>query len=101
MVVKNKDEILTILKSFKSRVENDEVRIIDKKFPSINIWFFYNEYLNKILGIYSIKGNVKDFLSLYDFSEIDSFYIDAHEDYFVEKNKALNYIHKIMGKLEV
>ncbi len=92
-----RDEISLLL----NNIEKTDVKIVDRKFPSLSVWSYYEMFLNALTNQYFLPAENKEDYEIFELLELDGFYVNACEDSNISKKKIREYSDRIIKKLKL
>ncbi len=67
-----------------------DISISDTKYPSLSLWFYFQEYLTTVLSLLYPFSSIEEKEHLFDLLKLDKFAIDAKD----ESQKTLENVDK-------
>lgn len=102
MIFNKQEQIKMLLNTLKYSIENSQNQfIVNSTLPSLLIWASYQEYLTKILALFSAsdKRGYETLAIIVTELDLDEFIVDARVDATENKKRVLDYIERIINKL--
>lgn len=94
--IENKITIMGYLGDLSSNINTIDTNNVNSRFPSLPLWILYQEFVQKILHQFPVQVDdeyeKEQNLEIFDFLDMDAFFVDANAGFINEKANLENQI---------